>query len=128
MKAPRLTEQYAFYDPEGTDTHSKKRQLEHKHQWGGRFRQNVLRYLEIVSGVPNIHPHRFRDTFAVYLLQHDVDFRAVARMLGHTDIATFLKYYEHWIKSDQVKAISTMIRTWKPDAPNVIRFPGKKVG
>jgi site-specific recombinase XerD len=128
MNAARLTEQCAFYDPEGTDLEPKKKQIDHRHQWGTRFRQNVLRYLEIVSGVPNIHPHRFRDTFAVYLLQHDVDIRAVSRMLGHTDIATTLKYYEHWIKGDQLKAIQTMMGTWKSNAENVIRFPRKKVG
>jgi len=128
ISAPRLTEPCAFYDPEGTDLKPKKRQIDHKHQWGSRFRQNVIRYLEIVSGVPNIHPHRFRDTFAVYLLQHGVDIRAVSRMLGHTDIATTLKYYEHWVKDDQLKAIQTMMGTWKSNAANVIRFPGKKVG
>jgi site-specific recombinase XerD len=116
INAPRLTEQFAFYDPEGTDLEPKKKQIEHKH------------YLETVSGVSNIHPHRFRDTFAVYLLQHDVDIRAVSRMLGHTDIATTRKYYEHWVKGDQLKAIKTMMGTWKSTAAQVIRFPGKKVG
>jgi site-specific recombinase XerD len=132
VKAPRLTDKYAFYDPEGTDpeaktTEEKRKSNEHKHQWGTRFRQDALHYLEKVSGVAHIHPHRFRDTFAVDFLSNDGDIRALSRLLGHKDIATTLRYYEHYIPSDQKKAIEAMMKTWEDEEPiNVIPFRAKK--
>jgi len=49
----------------------------------------------------NVHPHRFRDTFAVRLLEHDVTIRTVARLLGHKSVTTTERYYAHWVKSHQ---------------------------
>ena len=124
IAAPRLTEKYAFYDPEGTEG-NKKDSEDHRKQWGSRFHQNALRYLEKQSGVPHIHPHRFRDTFAVHLLKSGVDIRAVSRLLGHTDVATTLRYYEHWIPGDQLAAARAMMKTWE-HGDNVIEFGKKK--
>ena len=124
ITAPRITEKYAFYDPEGTEGNKKKSE-QHRKQWGTRFHQNALRYLEQVSGVAHIHPHRFRDTFAVDLLSHHVDIRAVSRFLGHTDVATTLRYYEHWIPGDQLAAVKAMMTTWEP-GDNIIEFPNTK--
>jgi site-specific recombinase XerD len=120
IAAPRITETYAFYDPEGTEG-DKKQSEQHRKQWGTRFHQNALRYLEVASGVPHIHPQRFRDTFAVDLLSHGVDIRAVSRLLGHTDVATTLRYYEHWIPGDQLAAVKAMMKTWE-HGDNVIEF------
>jgi integrase len=129
IAAPRITEKYAFYDPEGTNMDGtkdeQKRSEQHRKQWGTRFHQNALMYLEKVSGVPHIHPHRFRDTFAVDLLSHHVDIRAVSRLLGHTDVATTLRYYEHWIPGDQLAAVKAMMTTWE-HGDNIIEFPNKK--
>lgn len=112
INAPRLTERYAFYDPEGSEG-NQERECKHRHMWGSRFRQNVVSYLEKVSGVPNIHPHRFRDTFAVDFLAKGGDIRQLSRLLGHKDVATTLRYYEHWIPGDQNKAVETMMKTWE---------------
>ncbi len=49
----------------------------------------------------NVHPHRFRDTFAVRLLEHDTPIRTVSRLLGHKSITTTERYYAHWVKSHQ---------------------------
>jgi len=49
----------------------------------------------------NVHPHRFRDTFAVRLLEHDVPIRTVSRLLGHKSVITTERYYAHWVKSHQ---------------------------
>ena len=129
IAAPRITEKYAFYDPEGTNMDGtkdeQKRSEQHRKQWGTRFHQNALMYLEKVSGVPHIHPHRFRDTFAVDLLSHHVDIRAVSRLLGHTDVATTLRYYEHWIPGDQLAAVKAMMTTWE-HGDNIIEFPNQK--
>jgi integrase len=49
----------------------------------------------------NVHPHRFRDTFAVRLLEHDVPIRTVSRLLGHKSVITTERYYAHWVKTHQ---------------------------
>jgi integrase/recombinase XerC len=74
------------------------------------------------SGVKNIHPHRFRDTFAVYFLREDGDIRMLSRLLGHTDVATTLKFYEHWLANDQNKTIKAMMRTFNDEKLKVIPF------
>lgn len=126
INAPRLTERFAFYDPEDSEG-DRERECKHKHIWATRFRQNVVVYLERACGVKNIHPHRFRDTFAVDFLAKGGDIRQVSRLLGHKDVATTLRYYEHWIPSDQNKAVEAMMKTWAAEAPiNVISIPAKK--
>ena len=49
----------------------------------------------------NVHPHRFRDTFAVRLLEHDRPIRTVSRLLGHKSVVTTEKHYAHWVSSHQ---------------------------
>jgi site-specific recombinase XerD len=120
IAAPRLTERYAFYDPEGTGG-DKRKSEQHRKQWGTRFHQNALSYLETESGVTHVHPHRFRDTFAVDCLKHGVDIRAVSRLLGHKDVATTLRYYEHYLPGDQLAAVTAMMKTWTA-GDNVIDF------
>lgn len=47
------------------------------------------------------HPHRFRDTFAVNLLQNGVDLRTVQLLLGHTSIKTTEKHYAPYVAGFQ---------------------------
>lgn len=49
------------------------------------------------AGVPNVHPHRFRDTFAVDLLLRGACPYDVARMLGDT-IETVEKHYVPFVR------------------------------
>jgi integrase len=39
-----------------------------------------------------IHAHKFRATFATHLLQRGVPIHEVQRLLGHTEIATTMRY------------------------------------
>jgi integrase len=71
------------------------------HPWTSRFHDNCLDYLERVSGVENIHPHRFRDTFAVEKLSGGLSIRTVSRLLGHKTVVTTLRYYEHYVQADR---------------------------
>jgi integrase len=49
----------------------------------------------------NVHPHRFRDTFAMTLLEHNVPIRTVSRLLGHKSVTTTERYYAPWVRSHQ---------------------------
>ena len=41
----------------------------------------------------DLHPHMFRHGLAIYLLQHGVSDKIIARRLGHSSAATTIKYY-----------------------------------
>jgi integrase len=49
------------------------------------------------AGVSNVHPHRFRDTFAVDLLLKGASAYEVAQYLGDT-VQTVERYYATWVK------------------------------
>lgn len=51
----------------------------------------VLR-LGKAAGVPGVHPHRLRRTFAVTCLRAGMDVYTLARLMGHSDIATLRDY------------------------------------
>jgi site-specific recombinase XerD len=57
----------------------------------------VLEHAQIVGG----HPHRFRDTFSVTLLNNGADLRTVQLLLGHTSIHTTEKHYAPFVVSMQ---------------------------
>jgi len=65
----------------------------------GNLRKTISRVLKI-AGVKG-HPHRFRDTFAVRLLEQDVPIRTVQLLLGHTSVRTTEKHYAPFVKSQQ---------------------------
>ena len=41
----------------------------------------------------SLHPHMFRHGLAIYLLQHGVSDKIIARRLGHSNALTTIKYY-----------------------------------
>jgi integrase len=49
------------------------------------------------AGVPNSHPHRFRDTFAVDMLARGATVYDVAKLLGDT-IETVENHYADFVK------------------------------
>lgn len=56
---------------------------------GVRF---ILRELGKISGVSNIHPHRFRRTFATGLAKRGMEIQEIQKLLGHSNIATTMTY------------------------------------
>jgi integrase/recombinase XerD len=64
---------------------------------------NMRRTIERVCANAGIegHPHRFRDTFAVRLLEKGVTIDQVSILLGHTSVKTTEKYYAPWVRSRQ---------------------------
>lgn len=61
-----------------------------------RFLPNGVRYMlkqiEERSGVPNVHPHRFRRTLATNLIDRGMPIQEVAKILGHEKIDTTMTY------------------------------------
>lgn len=68
----------------------------------GNFRRSFRR-LGQIAGVANLHPHRFRDTFAVELLNAGVSIEVVSRLLGHSSIRITERHYSPWVKSRQAQ-------------------------
>jgi len=62
--------------------------------------------------VKGAHPHRFRDTFAVRLLEKGVPLETVSVLLGHTDLKTTQRSYSPWVKSLQDNLEAAVQRTW----------------
>ena len=52
----------------------------------------LLKTLEEQSGVSNVHPHRFRRTFATTLASRGMEIQEISRLLGHTNLDTTLVY------------------------------------
>lgn len=54
--------------------------------------RHVLKDIEKKTGIPNIHPHRFRRTLATNLLDKGMPLEQVQRILGHRKVETTLIY------------------------------------
>lgn len=52
----------------------------------------LLREVGKRAGVDNVHPHRFRRTFASGLAARGMNVQDIQRLLGHSDINTTMKY------------------------------------
>jgi integrase len=104
--APRLSEAYAFIPPDGgryrTDPHSVA---------NGVY-DSYLCPLSRLSRVPEVHAHRFRDTFAVRLLEQGKPLEIVQMLLGHSSIKTTEKHYAPWVRSRQELLIREVMQTW----------------
>ena len=63
--------------------------------------QYLVKQLGRKAGVGNVHPHRFRRTFATDLLNRGMRIEEVMTLMGHTKIETTLIYCN--IKQDNVR-------------------------
>ena len=60
--------------------------------------QSPTRYLKKLSeryGVPDLHPHKLRHTFASIAITNGADVASVSEALGHSDKAVTLRMYTH---------------------------------
>jgi site-specific recombinase XerD len=79
------------------------------------YRQKLVRAAK-KAGVVNAHPHRFRDTFAVRLLERGVPLETVSVLLAHTDLKTTQRSYAPWVKSLQENLERAVAETWEKPA------------
>jgi site-specific recombinase XerD len=78
-------------------------------------RANWSRYLETLfrlARVQNAHSHRFRDTFAVGLLEKGVSLENVSTLLGHSSIRVTERHYKPWVKTLQTQLEKEVARAW----------------
>jgi integrase/recombinase XerD len=63
--------------------------------------QRTLKAVFELAKIPDGHAHRFRDTFAVGLLQAGVPLERVSVLLGYSSIKVTEKYYAPWVRARQ---------------------------
>ena len=56
---------------------------------GVRF---ILKTIEERAGITNVHPHRFRRTFATGLANRGMEIQEIGKLLGHANINTTMEY------------------------------------
>jgi integrase len=73
------------------------------------------------AGVPNGHPHRFRDTFAVEQLLAGMPIDQVSALLGHSSIRVTERHYSPWVRARQEQLEANVMRAWEGDPLIVIQ-------
>lgn len=84
----------------------------------GNARRSFRRIAKLAK-VPDAHPHRYRDTFAVSLLQAGVPLEDVSILLGHSDIRITQKHYSPWIRARQERLEQNVMKGWAE--PKLVR-------
>lgn len=77
--------------------------------------QRSLQSLFVLAAVNDAHSHRFRDSFAVALLEKGVSIETLAMLLGHSDIRVTLRHYRPWVKALQAHLESEVQKAWDSD-------------
>jgi integrase/recombinase XerD len=87
--------------------------------WQGR-----LLALASDANVPNLHAHRFRDSFAVALLLEGVPLERVSVLLGHASTRITERHYSPWVRERQEQAEADVRRTWQRDPVALLETKG----
>jgi integrase len=94
--------------------------------WGGYskipgavsvWRKRIAKVFEAAK-ISSGHSHRFRDTFAVELLQGGMSLENVSTLLGHQNIRVTEKHYAPWVKTRQA-ALDEEIRKATAGRPDI---------
>lgn len=105
--APRLCDASMFVPPVDWDYKTDP------HSVGNGYYSTYLGPLSVLSGVPDIRAHRFRDTFAVRLLDAGKSLETVQKLLGHRSIKTTEDHYSPWVRSRQEMLVREVVATWR---------------
>lgn len=77
--------------------------------------QEAFKKLFTQAGVPNAHAHRYRDSFAVGLLDAGVPIERVSLLLGHQSLRVTQKHYAPFVKSRQAQLEDDVRQSWNTD-------------
>jgi integrase len=85
--------------------------------------RNVIGRLGEIAGVKDLHPHRFRDTFAVAMLSEGGDVRHIQKLLGHSSIAVTERHYLHHLDKHQdlLDELTARLRFGHPRTPVLLK-------
>ena len=96
---------------------------ESKIERAARDWQRALKGVFKEAGIPDGHAHRFRDTFAVGLLQAGVPMDRVSVLLGHSSIKVTEKHYSPWVRARQEQLEADVRGTWGAPVPETKGTP-----
>ena len=74
---------------------------------------STLKAIFRAAGIPDIHPHQLRDTFAVEYLLAGVPLEQVSILLGHSSVKITEKHYAPWVKARQVQLENSVRSAWE---------------
>jgi len=74
--------------------------------------QRTLKGVFKEAKIPDGYAHRFRDTFAVGLLQAGVPMERVSVLLGHSSIKVTERHYSPWVRARQEQLEADVRLTW----------------
>jgi hypothetical protein len=74
--------------------------------------QRSLRTLFDLAGMPHIHAHLFRHTYATELLTAGTSIETVAALMGHSSTKVTEKSYSHWVKGRQESLEAAVKNAW----------------
>jgi integrase/recombinase XerD len=77
------------------------------------YRRMLLRAAKRLKMTGSVHFHRFRDTFAVGLLLAGTGIDTVSRLLGHSNVATTMRFYNPWVASRQAQSDAAVRSAWQ---------------
>ena len=100
---PRVTDRYWFWTGNGKLETARKK-------WSEAL-ADLFEKAEIDGG----HAHRFRDTFAVELLNSGTPIELVSILLGHASVRITEKHYNPWNRARQEQAEADVARSWASD-------------
>jgi integrase len=85
---PRISKRYVFYDGHTP--------------LNNYYRAQIYKLLNTIGeavGIPDMHPHRLRDSFAINRLNEGMEIQDVSKLLGHASVAMTERYYAPFVKS-----------------------------
>jgi integrase/recombinase XerD len=88
--------------------------------------QTRLRRLFELAEVPDAHPHRFRDTYAVELLLAGVPIERVSALLGHRSVRITEVHYAPWVRSRQDQLEADLANAWSRDPFLLLQTKGTR--